>query len=128
MLSCVQLFATPWTVAHQAPLYMEFSRQEWVAISFSRGSSQPRDWTHVSCITGRFLHLSHQGSPSEENSHRAIKISATAKLWFGNKCDWELCREKWVQVKERFFNMATRKNMYEIVPEDPLPSSSDGVS
>ena len=23
---------------------------EWVAISFSRGSSQPRDWTWVSCI------------------------------------------------------------------------------
>ena len=28
MLSCIQLFATPWTVAHQAPLSMEFSRQE----------------------------------------------------------------------------------------------------
>ena len=26
---------------------------EWVAISFSRGSSQPRDWTWVSCIAGR---------------------------------------------------------------------------
>ena len=26
---------------------------EWVAISFSRGLSQPRDWTWVSCITGR---------------------------------------------------------------------------
>ena len=28
---------------------------EWVAISFSRSSSQPRDWTHVSYIslTGR---------------------------------------------------------------------------
>ena len=25
---------------------------EWIAISFSRGSSQPRDWTHVSCISG----------------------------------------------------------------------------
>ena len=24
---------------------------EWVAISFSRGSSQPRDWNHVSCIS-----------------------------------------------------------------------------
>ena len=24
-----QLFATPWTVAHQAPLPMEFSRQEY---------------------------------------------------------------------------------------------------
>ena len=28
-LSCVQLFATPWTVAHQAPPSMEFSRQEY---------------------------------------------------------------------------------------------------
>ena len=26
---CVQLFATPWTVAHQAPLSMELSRQEY---------------------------------------------------------------------------------------------------
>ena len=32
MLSCfshVQLFVTPWTVTHQAPLSMEFSRQEY---------------------------------------------------------------------------------------------------
>jgi len=30
---------------------------EWVAISFTRGSSPPRDWTHVSisCIAGRFF-------------------------------------------------------------------------
>ena len=28
---------------------------EWVAISFSRGSSQPRDQTRVSCIAGRFF-------------------------------------------------------------------------
>ena len=28
-LSHVQLFVTPWTVAHQAPLSMEFSRQEY---------------------------------------------------------------------------------------------------
>ena len=28
---------------------------EWVAILFSGGSSQPRDWTQVSCITGRFF-------------------------------------------------------------------------
>ena len=28
---------------------------EWVAISFSRGSSQPRDQTWASCITGRFF-------------------------------------------------------------------------
>ena len=42
--SCVQLFATPWTVAHQAVLLMGFSRiLEWVAIPFSRESFWPRD-------------------------------------------------------------------------------------
>ena len=51
-LSRVRLFATPWTVAYQAPPPMAFSRQEWVAISFSRGSSWPRDWTHISCLGG----------------------------------------------------------------------------
>ena len=34
-LSYVQLFATPWTVAYQAPLSMEFSRQEyWSRLPF----------------------------------------------------------------------------------------------
>ena len=28
---------------------------EWIAISFSRGSSQPRNRTQVSCIAGRFF-------------------------------------------------------------------------
>ena len=37
---------------------------ERVSIPFSRGSSQPRDQTQVSCIAGRFFNcLSHQGSP-----------------------------------------------------------------
>ena len=38
-LLSVPLFATPWTVAYQAPPSMGFSRQEyleWVAMSFSR--------------------------------------------------------------------------------------------
>ena len=30
---------------------------EWVTISFSRGSSRPRDWTRVSCIGGRCFNL-----------------------------------------------------------------------
>ena len=33
--SCVRLFATPWTVAHQAPLSMGFPRQEyWSGVPF----------------------------------------------------------------------------------------------
>ena len=102
-LSCVQLFATPWTVAYQAPLSMGFCRQEYwsglpfpspgelpnpgieprspvlqadalpseppdyivhgirpeywsgVAFPFSRGSSQLRDQTQISCIAGGFF-------------------------------------------------------------------------
>ena len=34
---------------------------EWVAISLSRGSSRPRDWTWVSHVTDRLYRLSHQG-------------------------------------------------------------------
>ena len=48
------LFATSWTVAYQVPPSMGFSRVlEWVVISFSGGSSQPRDQTQVSHIVGR---------------------------------------------------------------------------
>ena len=55
--SHVQLFVTLWTTVLQAPLSMGFSRQEylWVAMPSSRGSSWPRDWTHISYVffTGR---------------------------------------------------------------------------
>ena len=37
---------------------------EWVAFLFSRGSSQPRAWTQVSCTAcGILCQLSHKGSP-----------------------------------------------------------------
>ena len=38
---------------------------EWVAISFSRESSRPRDWTYVSCITGGCFTTGHQRSPKQ---------------------------------------------------------------
>ena len=59
-LSRVRLFATPWTVAHQAPPSMWFSKQEyWSGLPFPspRESSLPRDQTLVSCITGRCFNL-----------------------------------------------------------------------
>ena len=41
---------------------------EWVAFSFSRGSSQPRDRTHASCIAGGFFTAEPPGKPSFLNS------------------------------------------------------------
>ena len=58
--------ATPWTVAFQAPLSIGFPRQEileWVAISFSRGSSSPRDQTCISRLTGGFFTTEPPGKP-----------------------------------------------------------------
>ena len=41
--SCLTFFVTPWTIAHQAPLSMGFSRQQhWNGLP---GSSWPMDWT-----------------------------------------------------------------------------------
>ena len=39
---------------------------EWVAISFSRGSSRPRDQTHVSCTAGGFFIPEPPGKPQVE--------------------------------------------------------------
>ena len=42
LLSCVSLFATPWTVVYQAPPSMEFSRQEyWSALPFPSPGDLP---------------------------------------------------------------------------------------
>ena len=58
------LFAILWTVARQAPLSMEFSRQEyWSGLPFpspgdlSHPGIEPRDQTHVSCTGGRHFNL-----------------------------------------------------------------------
>ena len=41
-LSCVQLFVTPWKIDHQAPLYVEFSRQEyWSGLPFPLPADLP---------------------------------------------------------------------------------------
>ena len=54
-LSCVRLFATPWTVAYQASPSMGFSRQEyWSGLSFPSPGDLPDSGIEpVSCIVGR---------------------------------------------------------------------------
>ena len=58
--SHVQLFATPWTTSLPGSSLhgiLQARVLEWVAISFSRGSSQSRDQTRVSRIPGRRFNL-----------------------------------------------------------------------
>ena len=46
---------------------------EWVAISSCRGSSQPRDQIHVSCIAGKFFTTEPVGKPRSWNSYCKIQ-------------------------------------------------------
>ena len=69
MTSHDQLFASPWTIAHQAPLSMEFSRKEyWRGLPFSPSGSLPdpgiKPASPVSPVLQTdSLPLSCQGSP-----------------------------------------------------------------
>jgi len=84
-LLSVPLFATLWTVAHQAPLSMgilQASILEWVAMPSSRGSSRPRDWTcvsYVSCISRWVLYYwRHLGSQCTGHWKKVkVKVSAS---------------------------------------------------
>ena len=73
VLSCVQLFAAPWAVAHQAPPSMEFSRQEyWNGLPFPTPGDLPDPGIKpmslaFSALAGRFFtktnHVNH-GNPT----------------------------------------------------------------
>ena len=74
----VWLFAIPWIVAHHAPLSMRFFQArilQWVTIPFSRGTSQPRDWTRVSCESyiGK-RNLCHLGMLSISQGHGVVEL------------------------------------------------------
>ena len=65
-LSHVQLFATPWTVAHQAPLSLEFSRQEyWSGLPCPAPGDLPNPGVEPRSLACQWILscLSHQGSP-----------------------------------------------------------------
>ena len=66
LFSCVQLFVTPWTVAHPAPLSRGFPRQEyWSGLSFS--SSGDPLWSRIKpaspALAGRFFTTKPPGKP-----------------------------------------------------------------
>ena len=74
-------------------------RLEWVAISFLRGSSQPRDQTRFSCVVVSLLHyrwilywLPHQGSSG-------IVVTLKARRQWSSV---SVCGQTWCLVKQWF--------------------------
>jgi len=70
VLSHVRLFATPWTVVHQTPLSMGFSRQEyWRGLSFPPPGALPHPGIEPKspmppALAGRFFITEPLGSPA----------------------------------------------------------------
>ena len=93
-LSRVRLFATPWTVCSLPGFSVHGVLQarilEWVTISFSRGSSQPRDQTRVSHIGVRRFNLwatrEHPWSPLIPREGR--KVDDTNKTMMVSHSFW----------------------------------------
>ena len=78
-LSCVWLYATPWTVASQAPLSMGILQArilEWVAVPSSSGPSQCRDQTCTSFRAGRFFTTEPPGKPifSQKDNNKLYSL------------------------------------------------------
>ena len=88
LLSRVRLSVTPWTVVHQAPLSMEFSRQEyWSGLPFllqgtflTQGSNP--GLPHCRQI---LYHLSHQGSPTYSLVAQMVKPNIYIYIYKINK-------------------------------------------
>ena len=88
-LSCVCLFCDPmYCSLPDSTVHVIFQELERIAISFSRGSSQPRNWTHVfsvSWLAGRFFTTEPQGNQTPvtfiEITDSYLKACIHAFLW-----------------------------------------------
>ena len=89
-LSHVWLFVTPMGFTVHGILQARIL--EWVAFSFSRGSSQPRGWTQVSCIAGGFFTSWAKGKPKNTG---VGSLSLPQWIFLTQESNWGLmhCRQ-----------------------------------
>ena len=90
MIGCVQLFATPWTIAHQASLSMGFSRQEhWSGLPLASPGDLPDSEIEPGspALAGIFFFflppLNHVGRPvlSPNNDTIILLSLLTNRMW-----------------------------------------------
>ena len=68
---------------------------EWVAMPSSRGSSRPRNWTHISCIADRFFTTESPGKPADvQGSNSSLFTFDIHQLMVDTLCVLSLKFEK----------------------------------
>ena len=75
---------------------------KWVAISFSRGSSWPRNWTQVSCIAGRLFTDRVTGKPKVQ----CLKLST--QMWQFFSFLWRNLHMQFAGGKQHGFEFTTQ--------------------
>ena len=92
---------------------------EWVAIPFSRASSQLRDWTWVSCIAGRFFTVwatreAHTTDPyySQINCHgpKEKELHVFKKYVFTNHCQAFIMQIKIILIEKVYVAFFSLQN------------------
>ena len=73
---------------------------EWVAFPFSRGSSQPKDWTQVSWIEPRSPTLQGNSLPAEPQGKpkytRVGSLSLLQRILLTQESNWGLLHCRWI--------------------------------
>ena len=109
-LSRVQLFVTPWTVAHQAPTSMGFSRQEyWSGSPFPTPGDLPNPGIkpRTPTLQADSLPSEPPGKPSPllmQEQNEEVSASFCSSLPAGNTCKLKSCTSSWCSdLSGRFY-------------------------
>ena len=95
MVSCVQRFATPWTVAHQAPLSMGFSRQGyWSRLPFPSPGDVPDPGIELMSpeLAGRLTFKNIKGQEKRSHSFFSTFQSSLISLTLKSRAVLELTK------------------------------------
>ena len=110
--SCVQLCATLWTVTHQAPLSLRFSRQEyWSALPRPPPGDLPDPGIQAlspasPALAGGFFTLSHRGGPCNGPGAQHISTCFQPEYLLEAefpKCSYVICERVSLGLESLFY-------------------------
>ena len=119
-LSHAQLFCDPMDFSLPGSSVHEISHiriLEWIPISFSRGSSQLRDWTHVSCTAGRLFTTELSGKPTIHKNNICMGLYTYIYKRLSILFHWLMCLFLW----QYYTVLITIALQYSLNPESVMP-------
>ena len=90
VMSCVWLFVTPWTIAHQASLSLGFCRQEyWSGLPFPSARDLPHSEVELAspALAGRFFTIWATREATASN-FPGLFAGPAGKIWKIWACNW----------------------------------------